>query len=294
MPQAFPYQPDESPQKLFPPPPPCPLANIFCSPAHMVMTFSLKVCGTVTLRIHRRVTWMTTRWATHKSNQKRLVTENRANSHSCNALLFSSTCRLCVSWQSDLDRLSHGCLSCCDLWFMSNMSCTEKDLGYLRKVFLKERKDLTLLKREICIFECNAFYRIALMLEGISACQGIYSSFDLTQPFLVSPLQLSDSFEELLQTWYNYTVNWAQTLQYFALVLALCNKGHLDFHCTLVELLYTNVSQAIWPSVAKSDFIYIACFITFFVFNSWRPRTLSERSFLLDFRRWKWRSTEER
>lgn len=26
---------------------------------------------------------MTARWATHKSNQKRLVTENRANSHRC-------------------------------------------------------------------------------------------------------------------------------------------------------------------------------------------------------------------
>lgn len=69
-----------TPKTVFPPPPPCPLANIFCSPAHMVMTFSLKVCGTVTLRIRRTVTWMTTRWATHKSNQKRLVTENRANS----------------------------------------------------------------------------------------------------------------------------------------------------------------------------------------------------------------------
>lgn len=140
-----------TPTTVFPPPPPCPLANIFCSPAHMVMTFSLKVCGTVTLRIHRTVTWMTTRWATHKSNQKRLVTENRANSHSCNALLFSSTCQLCVIWQSDLDGLSHGCLSCYDLWFMSNVSCTEKYLGYLRKVLLKQRTDLTLLKREICI-----------------------------------------------------------------------------------------------------------------------------------------------
>lgn len=176
LPQAFPKN------RVSSSPPLCPLANIFCSPAHMVMTFSLKVCGTVTLRIHRRVTWMTTRWATHKSNQKRLVTEKRANSHSCNALLFSSTCRLCVIWQSDLDGLSHGCLSCYDLWFMSNVSCTEKYLGYWRKVLLKQRTDLTLLKREICIIECNAFYRIALMLEGISACQGIYGSVDLTQP----------------------------------------------------------------------------------------------------------------
>lgn len=153
VPQAFPYQPDESPQKL---------------------CFLLLLARLLRFSIHR-LTWL---WLSHWRlagqwrwettgvwpgwlRDGRLTKATKTGwSLKIEQIVTAALCLLSppfvavcyfdkvtytewFSWQC----VTHGSLSCCDLWFMSNVSCTEKYLGYLKNSFAQKRKYLIVMKK---------------------------------------------------------------------------------------------------------------------------------------------------
>lgn len=195
---------------LFTPPPPlCPLANIFCSPAHIGMTLSLKVGRTVTLRNHRRLTWITARWATHKSNHKRLVTKKKKAKQ-------SKLC--CVYYSYPLV----ACMSHSDFPDAVWVTVVFPALIYVRipqRSLIQNWNYLNVFKeRNLPVRMQPLVLHIVQMLQGyipFSRC-----SLDLTQPTLCLLYKSEPQYRRPAAKYDNSTHR-AQALQYFALVLVI-------------------------------------------------------------------------